>query len=216
MRTTPFIALYARVAATTLAGLLALAHAPAHAGLLDISYGGTVTAFTYGGMPQDVEVGDLVSVHLRMNTDALIDITTSANAVYGTSYAKVQATRLDAAGAWLSLSVHGHAFTAADHIPFLENAAVGMTGPFAFFLDGGFGGISYFGLNATGNGFSTKGLMPEPFDFAGGSFDAPGPSYAGYFDTASLHITPVPEPASALLLVAGLAALSLRRLRTIA
>ena len=213
---TPFTARQATVAVATLAGLLALAHAPARAGLLDISYSGTVTTFTFGGMPQDVQVGDVVSVHLRMNTDALIDITTTANAFYGTTYAKVQATRLDAAGASLSLGIHGHAFTPADHIPFLDNSAVGMTGPFAFFLNGGFGGISYFGLNATGNGFSTKGLAPEPFDFAGGSFAAAGPSYAGYFDPASLHITAVPEPASALLLAAGLAALTLRRLRATA
>lgn len=216
---TPFTALHAKLATATLAALLALAQAPAHAGLLDISYSGTVTAFTAGGMPQGVQIGDVASVHLRLDTDALTDITATANAVYGTSYAQVQATRLDTAGASLSLGIHGFVFTQADHIPFLDNAAVGMTGPFAFFVNGSFGGISYFGLNAAGNGFSTKGLMPEPFDFAGGSFAAAGPSYAGYFDPASLRVAPVPEPTSALLLAAGLAglgALSLRRLRTTA
>ena len=207
----------ATLAAALLAGLLALGAAPAQASLLDISYSGTVTALTPVGMPDGVVVGDIASIHLRLDTDSLIDITAPVNHVFGRSYGLVQATRLDAPDAWLAVQIHGHAFKQTDRVPYRDTPGIGITGPFAYFVDGSFAGISYFGVYA-GNGFTTKGLSGEPSDFVGGVFSdaVSGPSYTGSFDPGSLHISAVPEPASALMIVAGLAALSLRRSRATA
>lgn len=204
---------------SVLAAVLALAAAaPAGATQLDVHYSGMVAA-VFGPFADGVAAGDLAQVSARFDTADLVDITDAANALFGTSYVDLKAAKLTGPGEFVLISVGPNHFTGADQIggdPF----GIGG-GPHVLFNGGAFFGVDFFGVNQKGSAFVTSGAAPEPFQFVGGNFVAPGvegPSYGGFFDFKAATFAAAPEPASWALMIGGfgLAGTTLRRRRAAA
>jgi len=187
---------------------LAIAMAtPAAASLVQYDFQGSV-ADAFGPDPVGVAAGDQVYVTLRYDTSLLFDVTAQANAAYGTSYASIKAATLTSPGASLQISVGsdpiaGH-FTASNQAPFAADPFATGGNPYVLFKDGGFFGVSYFGLNTSFAAFVTAGAAPEFYDFVGGSSKVGGPSYGGFFNyDKAVRTEGVPEPAAWALMIAG-------------
>jgi len=196
---------------------LAIATAtPAAASLVQYQYQGAVAA-VFGLDPEGVAVGDIAHVRVRYDPSLLADVTATANATFGTSYGKLQAATLTGPGAGLEVDLGPHHWDQGDQFDFFPDP-FGAGAPYVLFKDGGFFGVAFFGLKFGTSAFDTAGPAPETFDFVGGSFKVPGPSYGGFFDYA--HATfdgAVPEPTAWSLMIVGfgLVGAGLRRRRTL-
>jgi hypothetical protein len=196
-----------RTAATVLA--VAMTASPAAATLLQAQYSGPVVAVWDTSHAGGVNVGDLAQVIVQFDIDSLVDVTAEANAAFGTSYTKLQATPLTA----LTARVGPNHFTLADFFSFYSDP-LSVSAPYVVYNNGGFFGISFFGVNAGQQAFVTAGPVPEDYDFVGGNFEGvPGPSFGGDFGWKDAIITKVPEPASWAMMIAGfgLTGVALRR-----
>jgi PEP-CTERM motif len=192
--------------------------APVAASTVQYQYQGSVTD-VFGPDPVGVVAGDQVYVTLRYDTSLLLDVTAAANAAFGTSYASIEAATLTTPGDFLHVSVGSNpitgAFTQADQAGFAPDPLGAGGNPYVLFKDGGFFGVAFFGINSSLAAFDTAGLLPEPFNFVGGSIAVGGPSYGGYFDYAKAIRTDVPEPAvwSLMIVGFGMTGAALRRRR---
>ena len=181
--------------------------APATASIVQYQYQGSV-ADIFGPDPVGVVAGDQVYVTLRYDTSLEFDRTAQANAAYGTFYGSIKVAPLSAPGSFLHVAVGSDpitgTFTGADQNPFVPDPFAVGGNPYVIFKDGGFFGVSYFGINATLAAFVTAGAAPEFYDFVGGSSKVGGPSYGGFFNyDKAVRTEGVPEPSAWALMITG-------------
>ncbi len=175
----------------------------ASASLIDVSFFGTVTSVTNPAEAQGVVVGDLLSVLFRYDTADLVDVSAVVEDAFGTPPPGIlTAATLTGPDNFLSVTLAGRSFTAADDVDFGQG---NPPFPLAVFLNGALLGVEFltsFEENFFLALFPTANLMGVSPAFFGAPLDAE-PAFEGTVDVANAVTTQVPEPATVTLLALG-------------